>query len=60
MTDYTLYSNDTALNVLHRVNNPMDCLVRFKELTCDFGYIDSERLKKVICDYIDDSGLIHF
>lgn len=54
------YSTFSAEQDLMYVENPMDCILRFKQLVLPVGYIDAENLKKTICQYIDDSGLISF
>ena len=60
MENEQLYSSVSAWSSLSEITNPIDCLIRFRELTIPLGYVDNEKLKKTICQYIDDSGLIHF
>ena len=55
-----LYSNTVIADILSEVNNPMDCLLRFREITAPIGYVNADDLKKMIIKYIDDSGFTHF
>lgn len=47
-------------DAIDEVTNPMVCLLKFRELVCPVGYVDKEKMKKLVCDFIDDSGVINF
>lgn len=60
MESESLYSAPYDAEILREVKDPMDCIIRFKEIVLPRGYIDAENLKKTICQFIDDSGFINF
>ena len=47
-------------DAIEEVTDPLVCLKRFRELVCPRGYVDKESLKKMVCEYIDDSIIINF
>lgn len=57
-----LYNNVTVNdeNSIIKVNDPLACVIRLKELLCPIGYVDTEKLKNRICEFIDDTAIINF
>ena len=61
MDTVELYVPDNfEVEYLNQVNNPLNLLLRFRELVIPVGFVDGEKLKKEICSFIDDCGLTHF
>ena len=60
MYNEKLYSDAFTESFIGDVKEPLDCLIRFKELMLPRGYIDAKRLKEVIFNFIDDTGINHF
>ena len=60
MINEELYSDSFTESFIRDVRDPLDCLIRFKEIMSPRGYIDANRLKETICQFIDDTGINFF
>ena len=45
---------------VRQINDPLSCILRLKELLCPRGYVDAEKLKNKICEFIDDTSINNF
>ena len=61
MMDYSdLNYTPFEYDAIQEVTSPLVCLLRFRQLVCPVGYVDAEKMKKLVCDFVDECGVINF